>query len=362
MPVSLSLAMIVKNEDQVLDRVLLQARTFCDELVIVDTGSTDRTVDLAQSLGATVHHFDWIDDFAAARNAAFAHCTGDWILWLDADDVVPPASQQALRQLKESGLSDDWDAVVCNYQIAFAPDGNCLVSMPRERLIRRACGGQWEFPIHEGHVLPEGAQVLERLDIAIEHRKPAVYVERSSRRNVEMLAKLVAQGDESPRTWYYYGKELKHHEQWDDAVAAFARHVALNPYPNAAKYQALHMGMVCLMALDCYDEALDWGMRAVQLDSSRAEALTELGVIYYRRQEFARAVPLLTAATVCRRPNHGSVQEEDYTWRPYHYLSLCYEGLGECDKAIEAALKALPTIPDKQVILGNIRCFADKLA
>lgn len=361
MPASLSLAMIVKNEDQVLGRVLAQASRFCDEMIIVDTGSTDGTIALAESFGAQVHHFGWIDDFAAARNFAFAQCRSDWIIWLDADDVLSDETVQQLLELKATVLNDELNAVVCSYQIAFSEDGECLVSMPRERLLRRGCGGEWQFPIHEAYVLPPGSNMLTRLDIAIEHRKPALYTERSADRNLNMLARLIQEGDHSARNWYYYGKELKHHGRYEEAVHAFAQHAALNREEIISRYQAIHMGMVCLMALEKYDEAIEWGMQALQTDASRAEALTELGVIYFRRQCYAQAIPLLSGATAAIRPDSGFVQEEDYTWRPYHYLSLCYEGLGQYAQAIEAAMKAYATIPDKQVILDNIRCFSAKL-
>jgi len=361
MPVTLSLAMIVKNEDQVLGRILAQARQVCDELIVVDTGYTDNTVAVAQSFGAQVHSFEWIDDFSAARNFAFAQCTGDWILWLDADDVLPETAVQKILQLKATELGDHWDAVICNYNIAFDPEGRCTVSMPRERLLRRDCGGAWQFPIHEGYVLPEGANCLDRLDIAIEHDKPEVYVERSSHRNLDMLAKLIEQGDQSPRTWYYYGKELRYHDRLEEAVQAFAEHVELNSTEKVSRYQALHMGMTCLMELERYAEAKDWGFQAIQTDSSRAEALTELGVIDYRQGCCAEAIPFLMGATACLHPGYGSVLEENYSWRPYHYLSLCYEGLGDYQKAIEMAMKAYPTIPDKEAIRYNIECFAGKL-
>lgn len=87
----------------------------------------------------------------------------------------------------------------------------------------------------------------------------------------------------------------------------------------------------------------------------------DLGVVYYRLGRYAEAVPVLTAATVCRKPTAGLIVEEAYTWKPYHYLSLCYEGLGDYASVIEAALKAYPGIPDKEVIRDNIICFARKL-
>lgn len=362
MTVSLSLAMIVKNEDQVLGRILSQAKPVCDEIIIVDTGSTDNTVQLAESFGAKVFHFEWIDDFAAARNQAFSHCGGDWILWLDADDVITESNQQKLLALKETALTPEIDAVVCSYQIAFDANGQCLVSMPRERLLRKAAGGSWHFPIHEAYVLPSEARLLNRLDIAIEHHKPDQYVERSSDRNLNLLAKLIEAGDDSPRTWYYYGKELRQHGRLTEAIEAFDKHVQVNQADSISRYQAMHMAMLCCMELEQYNQALNWGHQAVQSDGTRAEAWVNLGVIHYRHQAYQEAIPFLEAATHCLPPDSGLIVEEDYSWKPYHYLSLCHEGLGSYSKAIESALKAYSGIPDKAVIRDNIVCFAKKLS
>ena len=86
--VSISLCMIVRNEEKVLGRCLACVQGFADEIIIVDTGSTDRTKEIAFSFTDKVYDFKWKDDFAAARNFAFSKGTGDYLFWLDADDVV----------------------------------------------------------------------------------------------------------------------------------------------------------------------------------------------------------------------------------------------------------------------------------
>jgi hypothetical protein len=356
---TISLGMIVKDEALVIERILSHAKTFCDEMIVVDTGSTDETVAIAESLGAKVFHFPWIDDFSAARNEAFSHCTGDWMLWLDADDVIPEADQAKFRALKAEGFPDDVDVIICSYNIAFAPDGSPTMSIPRERLIRRGCKGQWEYPIHESFVF-EG-YYSNRLDIVIEHHKPEAYHARCSDRNLNMLARLIEQGSASPRIWYYYGKELSQHGRTAEACKAFEQHVALNLDDKISRYQAMHDIMQCQMALGNNAEALRWGGLAIEVDSSRAEALVELGVLHFREGHYHKAVPMLNAALHCTRPTTGLILEENYTWRPLHYLSLSYEGRGDFPKAIETALKAFATIPDKQVIRDNIACFAAKL-
>ena len=80
--------MIVKDEEESLPGCLESIQGLSDELIIVDTGSVDQTVAIAKSYGAQISHFDWVDDFSAARNASLDKATGDWILWVDADDRI----------------------------------------------------------------------------------------------------------------------------------------------------------------------------------------------------------------------------------------------------------------------------------
>ncbi len=97
----LSVCMIVRNEEKNLPRALASVQGMADELVVVDTGSRDRTVEIAQAAGARVFHFPWVDDFSAARNAALDRATGKWIFWLDADEELLPESRRPLEQALE---------------------------------------------------------------------------------------------------------------------------------------------------------------------------------------------------------------------------------------------------------------------
>lgn len=97
--VTLSLCMIVRDSERTLRQALASAQPFMDEMIVVDTGSTDATRQLAQDLDARVFDFPWRDDFSAARNYSLNQATGDWIFWMDADDVLPPESGRTLRQV-----------------------------------------------------------------------------------------------------------------------------------------------------------------------------------------------------------------------------------------------------------------------
>ncbi len=97
----ISLCMIVKDEAATLSRTLATVQGVVGEIVVVDTGSVDDTVAIAQSYGANIHSFDWKNDFAAARNESLRHATGDWVLVLDADEVLLPETAQVLQNLDQ---------------------------------------------------------------------------------------------------------------------------------------------------------------------------------------------------------------------------------------------------------------------
>ena len=94
----LSVCVIAKNEEQFLGQCLASVKELASQIIVGDTGSTDRTVEIAKAHGAEVHHFEWNDDFSAARNAALEHATGDWVLVLDADEELTAQGREALRQ------------------------------------------------------------------------------------------------------------------------------------------------------------------------------------------------------------------------------------------------------------------------
>ena len=99
--IEISLCMIVRNEEDVLGRCLQCARSFADEIIVVDTGSTDGTKAVAENFTQKVFDFPWTDDFAAARNYSFSKATRDYIMWLDADDVLRTEDQEKILQLKK---------------------------------------------------------------------------------------------------------------------------------------------------------------------------------------------------------------------------------------------------------------------
>ena len=114
---TISACMIVKNEEKLLPTCLKSIKDYVDEIVIVDTGSTDQTVSIAESFGARVYHHPWENNFSKHRNQSFSYAKGDWIFYIDADEELLPGSGDALRA---AILTDeDVDALVVTLQCIF---------------------------------------------------------------------------------------------------------------------------------------------------------------------------------------------------------------------------------------------------
>ena len=113
--IRLSQCMIVKNEEKNIERALSWGKSFMWEQIVVDTGSTDRTVEIARRLGAKVYHFEWIDDFAAAKNYAVSQAQGDWIVFLDADEYFLEEDAKRLVPLLEKLEGTKYNALVTRW-------------------------------------------------------------------------------------------------------------------------------------------------------------------------------------------------------------------------------------------------------
>ncbi|MGQ9866362.1 MAG: glycosyltransferase [Pseudanabaenaceae cyanobacterium] len=193
---TVGLCAIVKNEERNLPRCLDSVKDWVDELVVVDTGSTDRTVAIAEGYGARVGYFAWIDDFAAARNAALALATQDWVLVLDADEVLVVRDEgwrERLGVLPESiwACALDWFNVGAEREV-----GGTYLRLFRNSSTLRFVGAFHETIAHQGAPLPETAVVdfWEVLAIAHSGHTPEALAWKNRERNIPLLEKQRAAG------------------------------------------------------------------------------------------------------------------------------------------------------------------------
>jgi tetratricopeptide (TPR) repeat protein len=204
--------MIVKDEAHRLGKCLGSVGKLVDEIVIVDTGSTDATKEIAAQHGAKVIDFPWCDDFAAARNESLRHATGEWIFWLDADHWVDEENRQRLKTLF-AGLSDENVGYLMKWRSPSDETGSQATLLDATQLFRNLPQIRWEHRIHEQirPAIQRAGGSTRWTDIAIYHTGYQNQAEkyRKLERNLRLLK---LQDDEQPNDastlfhlgWTYY--------------------------------------------------------------------------------------------------------------------------------------------------------------
>jgi glycosyltransferase involved in cell wall biosynthesis/Flp pilus assembly protein TadD len=145
---TVSLCMIVKNEEKHLGTCLASVADLVDEMIVVDTGSTDRTKEIALEAGAKVQDFTWVDSFAAARNASLQPATGQWIFWLDADERLDEANRQRLKELFGKLRDENLAYVMRQFSKLEAPT-HAAAQVDQVRLFRNRPDIRWQYRVHE---------------------------------------------------------------------------------------------------------------------------------------------------------------------------------------------------------------------
>ena len=351
----ISLCMIVKNEEAVIGRCLQCAQNFADEIIVVDTGSTDETKSIARKYTQKVFDFPWIDDFAAARNFSFSKATRDYIMWLDADDVLLPEEQEKMLRLKRD-LDPAIDVVMMKYQVGFDEIGNPTFVYDRERLFRRASHPVWEGAIHE--VIPPFGNIL-KTDIAICHKK---IKPGDPDRNLHIFEKMITAGKPlSPRDEFYYGRELMYHKRFDDAARIFQGFLDSGLGWLENNIEASLNLAYCLDEMDQKNSALQALFASFLYAEPRAEVCCEIGRIFLSRQQYARSIFWYEQALRCRpEDNHGFLKQDCYGFIPYMQLCVCYDRLGDMAKAKEYNEKAGELKPQHPAYLYNMQYFSSR--
>jgi glycosyltransferase involved in cell wall biosynthesis len=349
--------MIVKNEERVLERVLRCAAQICDELIVVDTGSTDKTIEIARKYSEKVRFFEWIDDFSAARNYSFSLAGMDYILWLDADDVIDAENIRKFAALKET-LPADTDVVMMNYETAFDAGGRPACSYYRERLIKRGRGFVWQDPVHEV-ITPAGKIVYS--DIAVRHQKIG---NGSAGRNLAIYEKLIRTGRTlSARQRFYYARELMYNGDKETAAREFYGFLALKDAWVENKISACLDLSECLLSQNLRADALAALLQSFEYGLPRAEILCAVGKWFMDAGKYGEAAYWYKLAPQCDK--NGSKQNfvapDCYDFIPYLQLCVCYDRLGDKTEAARWNRKAGKIKPADPAYLHNKNYFeADK--
>lgn len=350
---TISLCMIVKDEEQVLARCLESAKPIADEIIVVDTGSTDGTRQIARRYADKTADFSWRDDFAAARNYAFSLATKEYCMWLDADDVLLPQDAAQLLALKQSPGPHP-DVFMLPYHTAFDETGRPVFTYYRERLLRNHMGFLWEGAVHEA-IAPRGW--VEYLPIAVTHRKekPA-----EPGRNLRILEKLIEQGQRlDPRLQFYYARELYDHGQYRKAQEEFCSFLHSGQGWVENNIEACRQLGACRLALGDTPGALGALFFSFTYDEPRAEVCCDVGNLFFEQAQYGRAAYWYRAALRApRKDDTGAfVQEDCHGYLPCLQLCVCYYQLGDLRRSRRMNERAA-RYKDSEACRYNRRFFA----
>lgn len=351
--ITISLCMIVKNEEDVLARCLNSIKDAVDEIIIVDTGSTDRTKEIAETYTDKVFDFEWINDFSAARNYAFSKATCDYQMWLDADDEACPKTLEKLIELKKS-LDPNFDIVTMKYVTGFDEAGKPTLSFARERLLKRSKNYTWQDPVHE--CIPLIGNVLNT-DLEIHHKK---LKPSDPMRNLNIYKTLEKSGTPlTPRQMYYYARELKDHGMWLNAAYYFEKFLDSKKGWVEDNIATCYNLSICYRVLNDDHKILPILLKSFEYAPPRAEICCEIGYFYKRKRQYTQALVWFEIATNLKAPDSTGFMLWDYWgYIPSIECCVCCYELKDFEQANVFNERAAIFKPNAKAVEINRKCLS----
>ena len=324
--ITISLCMIVKNEEQVLARCLDSVADLMDEIVIVDTGSTDRSKEIAARYTDKIYDFEWIDDFSAARNFAFSKASMDYIYSADADEVLDAENRERYRLLKDN-LLPEIEIVQMKYgnQLEFGTVYNYDEEY-RPKLFKRLREFQWQEPIHE---MVRLEPIVYDSDIVITHKPHSNHADRD-------LANFRKQTDRGMRLSAHlhemYARELFVAGSDADFLAAEEFFAASAEDVGRSPKEFTEACCVAARAARLRGDSETFFKYAMKLAAGEgcAEICCELGDFYLSRGDYEEAAVWYYNAAY---ETEAAIALSAATDRPFQGLIAVYEALGMEEQA-----------------------------
>jgi tetratricopeptide (TPR) repeat protein len=294
-----SVCMIVKNEEKMLDRCLNSVRGFANELIVVDTGSTDRTAEIAESRGAKVYHHEWEDDFSKARNYSLGYATKEWIFVLDADEEMVP---EDFALLQEVMAQKKYDLVSVNvYNLG--PEGTTISSfLPSIRMFRRSTGAHYIGTVHNQLKFDENKHKAVRVNARVKHYGYGLDPESMKRKIERSRALLLKQIEEYPQNYFahfnlaqlYRGETQRPDNEKCENIIEHASIVVDNTDPQKRGQRHLHLMSLHQLVtayyyLQDYDKAIEHCEKALEYKPDFLDPIITLGHIYSQKQDLSEA-------------------------------------------------------------------------
>ena len=353
---TLSLCMIVKDEEDNLPRCLKSIEGAVDEIIIVDTGSTDKTVEIAESFGAKVIHHKWNEDFSEARNVSLEHATGDWIIFLDADEELVSEDIPELRKLLEDEVSEGF--YINEFSFVGDKAAEDMAINIAFRIFRNKKEYRFSCAIHEQIVaaVQSGNPNIEFSPIRINHYG---YLNRAGtdrkkiKRNLDILLEEMKKRPEDSFVHFNLGVEYLRLSRHEKAIEHYQK-----AFRNVSNLDVAYAPVLvrniclCLKAMERFEDALE-----VLKDGKEAYPdFTDLfyleGLVCLDMKDFSRAIDCFDACLSMGKAGKRHITQSGVEgYKAWHGLGIAYLHSGNEIDSVKAFVRALKDNPRDSISL-----------
>lgn len=370
-----SVCMIVRDEEHQLPTCLESLRPFVEEIVILDTGSSDATVAVAKRYADKVETFTGCNDasghmlrFDLARNRSFDLASRPWVMWVDADDVVVGAEHlEGLTRRYDIERRGAPSVVMMPYEYSHDAEGRVDLLLERERLVTPREHFEWRGWVHEV-LVPKGGDVRRSTNaVKVVHRRSRSKKKSEPGRNLRILeAQYAAEGDADARHLYYLGQELGYAGRIDEAISFLSKHIDRSGWDDE-RYMSAKLAANHLMNRGEYEKAIEWAMKAILIREDWGEAYFIVAkCAYFLAQRtnslrwWQRAAHFAKAG-LDKPPTRTSlfVNPLERDFEIHRYLNLALSKIGDTKGAIESVNQGLAVRPSDEQLLLNKRVYEE---
>jgi tetratricopeptide (TPR) repeat protein len=331
--------MIVRDSARTLDACLLTISPWVNEKIIVDTGSSDNTRQIAERFGATVFELPWPDDFAAARNESLRHATGEWLFWMDSDDTISPDNGRKLRALADSPLERAPQAYVMQVHCPGPPESNDCTVVDHVKMFRNDPRLRFEGRIHE-QILPairRNNGTLEWTDIYVSHsgaEHTTDAKQRKQQRDLRLLELDLAERPGHPFVLFNLGMTYADMDQPQTAAEYLNKCLLVSSPAESHVRKAYALLVGCLMQLNLNAQARQALDRSQELFPDDAELHFRRGILEQQSGNQDQAIAAYHAAVANEGERAFSSRDRGITgFKARHNLAGIYREIGRHDHA-----------------------------
>ncbi len=350
---SISLCMIVKNEEEFLPQCLESVKNHVDEMIVVDTGSTDRTVEIAESYGARVYHHPWENNFGKHRNQSIHYATGDWLLILDADEKIDKATAHLLKKAVRQT-----DAVSISVIVRSYLEGKSYYNESiSPRLFKNGMGFHYVGFVHNQPVI-KGK--IEMYPVVIWHYGYDLDDEKKKKKKERSLKLLIEQAKQFPDdtpTHHHLSMTYFSMAEWDMAIQEALKTIEMvkkKGLKDAGYSWTYYVLTGSMFQLGRIDEAKEWALKGLEFFDKTPDLFFLLAEISFKKRnhaktlEYGREFFRLKELLKENPSEFGFVVFETVNreWKVYHSMGYAYLSLNDRENAFHFLKESVNTAPD----------------